>query len=56
MSTVIKQIRHPYITRNKKTRISKHKINKWKILGEKVSSKWDNISAIEEINQQREKQ
>ena len=28
---------------------------RWKMLGKKVSYKWDNISVIEEINQQREK-
>lgn len=39
----------------KKTHSTKHKLNKWKLMGEKVSSKWDNISVIEEINQQREK-
>ena len=39
----------------KKTHSTKHKLNKWKLLGEKVSSKWDNISVTEEINQQREK-
>lgn len=52
----IKEIKKELILQElKKTRISKHKINKWKMLGKKVSSKWDNISAIEEINQQREK-
>lgn len=52
----IKEIKKDLILQElKKTRISKHKINKWKTLGEKVSSKWDSISVIEEINQQREK-
>ena len=39
----------------KKTHSTKHKLNKWRLLGEKVSSKWNKISAVEEISQQREK-
>ncbi len=31
------------------------KINRWKMLGGKVSSKWDGVSAADEIAQQREK-
>jgi hypothetical protein len=31
------------------------KINAWKGLAKKVSSKWDGLSAVEEIIQQREK-
>jgi hypothetical protein len=33
----------------------KTKINKWKMLGDKISSNWDGISAVNEIVQQREK-
>lgn len=52
----IKEIKKDLILQElKKTRVSKHKIDKWKLLGEKISSKWDTISVIEEINQQREK-
>jgi hypothetical protein len=31
------------------------KINKWKMLGGKISSKWDGLSVADEIVQQREK-
>jgi len=31
------------------------KINKWKMLGGKISSKWDGLSVPGEIAQQREK-
>lgn len=31
------------------------KINAWKSAGEKISSKWDNVSAVDEIARQREK-
>ena len=31
------------------------KINKWKILGGKISSRWDGLSVADEIAQQREK-
>lgn len=37
------------------THVAKHKLSKWKALGDKVSSKWNKISAVEEIFQQREK-
>ncbi|MFO0792772.1 MAG: hypothetical protein U0586_01790 [Candidatus Brocadiaceae bacterium] len=33
----------------------KYKLNKWKSLGKEISSKWNKISAEEEINMQREK-
>ncbi len=39
----------------KKTHSTKHKLNKWELLGEKVSSKWNKIPAVEETSQQREK-
>ena len=38
-----------------KTHVVKHKLSKWKALGEKVSSSWNKVSAVEEISQQREK-
>lgn len=31
------------------------RLSKWKLLGEKVSSKWVGPTAVEEIRQQREK-
>jgi len=34
---------------------AKGKINKWKTLGDKISSNWDGLSAVDEIAQQREK-
>ncbi len=52
----IKEIKKELILQElKKTRVSKRKTTTWKMLGKKVSSKWNNISVIEEINQQREK-
>ena len=38
-----------------KVATAQNKINTWDILGKKVSSKWDTISAVEEISRQREK-
>lgn len=38
-----------------KKEISKQRITRWKALGEKVSAKWDKISAVEEVSMQREK-
>jgi hypothetical protein len=34
---------------------AKTKINKWKMLGDKISSSWDGLAAVNEIAQQREK-
>ena len=34
---------------------TKHRLHKWKSLGKEISSKWHKISAVEEINMQREK-
>lgn len=31
------------------------KINAWKSLGEKISVKWDYVSAVDEIKQQRDR-
>jgi hypothetical protein len=33
----------------------KNKINRWKTIGDEVTSKWNGLSAVEEITQQREK-
>lgn len=38
-----------------KAHTAKHKISKWKALGDKVSATWNKVSAVEEISQQREK-
>ena len=38
-----------------KVATAQNKINTWDNLGERVSSKWDTISAVEEISRQREK-
>lgn len=52
----IKEIRKELILQKIGTAdVVKNKIEMWKTLGRKVSSKWDNISAVEEISQQREK-
>jgi hypothetical protein len=34
---------------------AKTKINKWKTLGDKISSTWGGLSAVDEIAQQRDK-
>lgn len=34
---------------------SRRRVESWKALAEKVSSKWDTISAVDEIGAQREK-
>jgi hypothetical protein len=31
------------------------RVNRWKTIGDKVSSKWTGFSSVEEIRQQREK-
>lgn len=38
-----------------KVKTSVQKIKNWEILGGKISDKWDNVSAVEEIRQQRGK-
>jgi hypothetical protein len=38
-----------------KTEKSKKKLNRWKTLGDDVSSKWHGPPAVEEIREQREK-
>jgi len=38
-----------------KTSASRRQIKRWKRFGEKVSARWDNVSAVEEISLQREK-
>ena len=52
----IKEIKKEIILQKvKKADIAHHKISAWKKLADKVSAKWDKISALEEITQQREK-
>ena len=52
----IKEIKKELILMEiKKKHGAKNKLNKWKSLGEEISSKWNKISAVEEINIQREK-
>ena len=38
-----------------KVEAARNRIREWKILGKKVSAKWDGPSALEEIREQREK-
>jgi hypothetical protein len=38
-----------------KVKVDNRKINAWRRLGNRISAKWDNVSAVEEISQQREK-
>jgi hypothetical protein len=35
--------------------VAQNRINRWKTIGDKVSSKWSGPSSVEEIRQQREK-
>ena len=52
----IKEIKKELILQKMGTAdVLKNKTEMWKALGKKVSSKWDNISAVEEISQQRGK-
>jgi hypothetical protein len=38
-----------------KTHSAEQRINRWRMLGEKVSARWDNVSPVEEISLQRDK-
>jgi len=52
----IKELRKDLILQKTlKIEPSKNKAIKWQALGDKVSRKWDNIPAVEEIRRQREK-
>jgi len=41
--------------KSKKVIVRQNKVNSWDSLGKKISCKWDTISAVNEIVQQREK-
>lgn len=52
----IKEIKKEMILQEiTKARVAKRKLGKWKTLGERVSAKWDKVSADEEISRQRDK-
>ncbi len=52
----IREIKKELILYKSKKVISGHnKVNSWNSLGKKISCKWDNISAVDEVIQQREK-
>ena len=52
----INEIKKELVPREiKKAHAVKRRLSKWKALGVKISSKWNNITAVEEISQQREK-
>lgn len=52
----IKEIKKEVILqRLKKPAATMHASNRWRALGSKISKKWDNISATEEIARQRDK-
>ncbi len=52
----IKEIKKELILiKIKKKHGARHKLNKWKSLRDEISSKWNKISAEEEIKAQREK-
>lgn len=38
-----------------KAHVARQKSDRWKALGDEVSSKWNKVSAVEEISMQREK-
>jgi hypothetical protein len=40
---------------NTRTNVAKNKLRRWKALGKKVSSLWNEVSAVEEISRQRDK-
>ncbi len=47
----VKEIKKELILQEiKKTRKAADKLSKWQTLGDKVSSKWNKISAVEEIS------
>jgi len=52
----IREIKKELINqRMEKVSTVRGKINVWKSLGNRISKKWDHISAVDEIIQQREK-
>jgi len=52
----IKEIKKQIILdKSVKVNAAQTKIDKWKMLGDKISSNWDGLSAVDEIAQQREK-
>ena len=52
----IKEIKKELILDNSKKVLSQqNKINSWNSLAKEISCKWDKISAVDEIIQQREK-
>ena len=52
----IKEIKKEAILqRLKKTAATVHASRRWRVLGNKISKKWDNVSATEEIAGQRDK-
>jgi hypothetical protein len=52
----IKEIKKELILqRIEKVEAAEQKIRKWETLPKKISVKWDDVSSVEEIRQQREK-
>jgi hypothetical protein len=52
----IKEIKKELILqRIEKVESTEQKVKKWEALGKKISDKWDDVSSVEEIRQQREK-
>lgn len=52
----IKEIRKEMMLKEPiRPRASKQKITRWKSLGQRVSEKWNGMSAVQEISFQREK-
>lgn len=52
----IKEIKKELILQKiEKVDATQQRIRKWESLCKKISAKWDNVSGVEEIRQQREK-
>ncbi|GEM_PF-470218 len=50
----IKEIKKELILqRTEKVEAAEQKIRKWETLSKKISAKWDDVSSVEEIRQQR---
>jgi len=52
----IKEIKKELILQKiRKSAINPKKVKAWRLLGKRIAARWDNISAVDEIIQQREK-
>jgi hypothetical protein len=52
----IKELRKDLILqKSTKSKTARPNLSKWQTLADRVSSRWDHVSAVEEISMQREK-